>query len=398
MSVRGVWRGKWNLARAIVAGAVVWMLAVDTAPRMARLQLASLPNADYVKQVDDLVASGRYAEAMVVADAGLAATSGAEHDRVTAARERTLTAQRGLLRRLKDLARGAITGGGSGTGGEAAEDASLELLLGAVATDLFVVGDIRDLIIQGGRWARGQKPDVVIAALAGVGVATTLAPEIDWAPSVLKVARKVGAMPARMGEFIAAAAKRGDTGALKKVIDDTAQVAKAASPAGAVRIMKQAESVEDLASMARFLEKSGASGAHALAVTGKRGTEALRSAEALRAAGKADEAIAAERLLVAVGGKGRAGARFMDRGLHRVLLRPHPIVGLIKSAYKGNAQALVARALDLIDPYARWALPAAAAWLFVELAVLLNRIVGGSVRRSENRRAASRATAGARAA
>lgn len=396
MSVRGAWRGKWNLARAIVAGVVVWTLAIDTAPRMARLQLASLPDADYVKQVDELVARGRYAEAMVIADAGLVATSGAEHDRLAAARERVVERQQSVLRRLKDLARGAITGGAGG--GENSEDASLELLLGAVATDLFVVGDIRDLIIQGGRWARGQKPDVVIAALAGVGVATTLAPEVDWAPSVLKVARKVGAMPASIGEFITAAAKQGDTGAIRRVIDDTSQVAKAASPAGAVRIMRQAESVEDLASVARFLDKTGASGAHALAVTGKRGPELLRSAEALRAAGKADEAIATERLLVALGGKGRAGARFMDRGLHRVLLRPHPIVGLIKSVYKGNAQALLARALDLIDPYARWALPAAAAWLFVEMAILFRRIAGGGTRRSENPSAANRARMGIGAA
>ena len=35
---------------------------------------------------------------------------------------------------------------------------------------------------------------LVIVALSAVGLATTLAPEVDWAPSLLKAARRAGSM------------------------------------------------------------------------------------------------------------------------------------------------------------------------------------------------------------
>ena len=74
-------------------------------------------------------------------------------------------------------------------------------------------------------------------------------------------------------------------------------------------------------------------------------------------------------------GKGRAGAAWLARGLARPLLRPHPLIGIAKSIWKGNAQALVARAFESIDPFATWALPATAAWVFFEACLMLRRFV-----------------------
>lgn len=370
MSIPAFWKAKWNVLRAMVAAGIVWALAVDTAPRMARLQLASLPGADYAAMVENLTDQGRYAEALVIADAGLASAPAGEQQPIKTAREHALERQQSLVRRLSDLARGAIKGaaGDARTG-----DASLELLLGAVATDLFVVGDIRDLIIQGGRWARGDETDPVIAGLAGVGLATTFAPEIDWAPSVLKAARKCGALPVKIGEFILSSLKTGNKSALKLVVEDAATIAKSASPAGAVRLLRRADGVEDLAAMARFLERSGGQGAHALATLGDGGLPLVRAAESMRTAGKLDDAARIERIVLSAAAKGPAGARFIERGWHRVLLRPHPLVAILKSVYKGNAQALIARLTDAIDPYARWMLPGATAWLFIELSLVFWR-------------------------
>jgi len=56
------------------------------------------------------------------------------------------------------------------------------------------------------------------------------------------------------------------------------------------------------------------------------------------------------------------------------------VVGIVKSVWKGNAQALVARVLGSIDPWAMWMLPGAAAWVFVEGCLMLWRMGGGAPR------------------
>src|SRR5207253_4444095 len=92
--------------------------------------------------------------------------------------------QESLLRKGKELLRGALVGEGN----------SLESLIGAVAADMFVVGDVRDLVIQGGRLAVDGESDELILALSAVGVLTTVMPEVDWIAAFLKVAKKAGSL------------------------------------------------------------------------------------------------------------------------------------------------------------------------------------------------------------
>lgn len=49
---------------------------------------------------------------------------------------------------------------------------SLEGWIGAVAADFFIVGDVRDLVIEGGELALDGESDEVILALSGIGLAT----------------------------------------------------------------------------------------------------------------------------------------------------------------------------------------------------------------------------------
>jgi hypothetical protein len=368
-----LWRSRWNAARLLVAALLVWALAVDTPARIARLQLALLPDADLAAEVRTLRERGRFAEALVVADAGLAALDASDprRDQLTRERAETQRRQQSMLRRLSDLARGALTGGGAAAAD--GPDASLELLLGAVATDLLVIGDVRDLVIQSARWARGQSTDPVIVALSGVGIATTAAPLADWAPSVLKAARKSGAMTRSMADVVVRAARDRNLADLRRIMDDAAVIARVASPAGAMRLFRHVDSADDAARLARFLERGGPAAARALHIGGEPAIRLAKSAESFRAAGRIDDALAIERTLLLAAGKGDAGAKWLARGLHRPLLRAHPLVGIAKSLWKGNAQALIARTLELFDPWSRWTLPAAAAWLFIEIALMLRR-------------------------
>ena len=62
-----------------------------------------------------------------------------------------------------------------------------------------------------------------------VGLATTLAPEVDWVPSVLKVAKKTGAMSKGLAEHIVKLAKAGRQRELMPLFHDVRRVAGRAS-------------------------------------------------------------------------------------------------------------------------------------------------------------------------
>lgn len=364
--VRTLWRSRWNLARLLVAGFLLWVLAADTGGRLARAQLAALPDFDYVSEIRHLRQAGRFGEAMMVADAGLDATRGQIQHVVLDERQAVENERASAMRRLKDVGLGALTG----TAGQSG-DASLERLGGAVAADLFVVGDIRDLVIQSGRYLVDGEADEVIVALSALGLATTLAPQVDWAPALLKIARKTGSLSKKMQEFIVGAVRSKRTKELDSFTGDMKVLVDQASPAGAIRLLKYADEPADAARLARFLERNskGSRGAFALHVAGKNGADFLKTAER---AGPTSAKMA-EETLVAASRKGRAGVRWLETPAARTLMKAHPLIGVGKAFWKGNAEGLVRAALDRAGPSAWWLLPLAAAWVFVECVLLLRK-------------------------
>lgn len=349
--IRSVWRSRWGVLRLAAALAVLWSLVAALPARWARVELASLPDLDYVSEVRALRAEGRYGEAVLVADAGLDAASGPAAAALAAERERTVAERDAFLRRAKLVGLGALSGTGD----------SLEMLLGAIAADLFVVGDIRDLAIQGSRYVVDGETDGVILLLSGVGLATTVAPQADWAPSVLKVARKTGAMSRTLGEQIVRLVRGGRTDELRALLADVGTLASKATPGGAVRLIRHADNAEDVAALARFVERSPA-GAFALHVTGKEGAQLVKRL----GAGADDVVVAAAR-------KGPAGVAWLRTGGYKALMRPHPVVGLLKGLYKGNVQGAAARMAERLGPHLWWAIPLAGAWVFLEAGLIVRR-------------------------
>lgn len=353
MSFSGrLWRMKWCILRLLIAGFILWAIAADTPARLSRVYLASLPGFDYAGEAKALRLQGRLGESQVIAEAGLRDEDVLADPARKAAieQERTLTEEEraSLLRRVKAAGMGALSGRGD----------SLEGLLGAVAADFFIVGDVRDLVIEGGKQLLDGESDELIILLSVAGVVTTVAPEIDWAPSILKAARRAGALPTKLADHLRTALRGRDTKALERVVTDTAILSKHASPGGTIRLMRLADGPEGLARMARFAEREP-DAAFALLVTRERGVRAL-----------AQGGIEGEKLLVKAARKGEAGAAFLDGRRARALLKPHPILGVAKAVYKGNAEALVRQVLDRLGPHAWWALPLAAAWTVLELMLL----------------------------
>ncbi len=369
-------KARWSVARLVIAATLMWYFAADSGARLARLALASLPDIDYAVEAEKLREMGQYGEAVVVLDAALAessppnptdAAASAQRERLMAQRAKIQDEQASYLRRATEVASGAITGSGD----------SLESLVGAVAADFFVVGDIRDLVIQSARYVRQGEADELIVALSALGIATTVAPQIDWAPALFKAARRAGSLSKGLGDQIVKLVKAGDRTRLVTLMEDAAGIARRSSPATATRILKHAGDADELAMFARFTERTasrGKSGALALAVTGEAGADVLRAAAR---SGSRLGVEAADDLVLAAAKKGPAGAALLSSKLGVRLLRPHMLVGLAKGFTKGTLPDAAAKALARLDPYGWIVLPAIAAWTLLEL-VWLGRRVGGA--------------------
>ena len=349
------WRCKWGVVRLAAAAFILWVLVADTGARLARAQLAALPGFDYAQEVQALRAQGRFGEAVMVADAGLADAD--DRQEIEAERQKTIEEQSSYLRKAAALGMGALSGRAD----------SLEGLVGAVAADFFVVGDVRDLVVEGGKQMLDGDSDELVLLLSVVGVVTTVAPEVDWVPSILKAAKRTGSITKPMSEYLVKAIKGKKSAELRVVFEDAAALAGKASPGGAVRLLRHADDPADLATMARFVEKHPG-GAFALHVTGGEGLDVVKRAGA-----------AGEAVVIRAAAKGRAGARFLRMPAARLLLKPHPLIGLAKGLWKGNVEKLITRSLDRIDHAAWWAVPLVAFWVLVEVLLLARTVLGGRV-------------------
>jgi hypothetical protein len=172
-------------------------------------------------------------------------------------------------------------------------------------------------------------------------------------------------MTKTFGESLLRLARAGDKEGMLALCRDVRRLASRASPGGAARLMRRAENPQELARIARFVEREPA-GAFALHVAGGEGAQVVKGAERAGAG--------AERALVMAAGKGERGVAWLRTGAWRVLARPHPLVGLAKGLWKGNVEKLAAQVASALDPRAWWLVPLLGAWTFLELALLGRRL------------------------
>jgi hypothetical protein len=352
------WQARWNILRLAVAAFIAWVLAADTSARWARLTLASLPDADVAGEVRMLRLCGRYGEALALADEALAWTSGPAREALLAEARTVRAEHESIWRRIRDAGLGALSGRAD----------TLEGLLGAVAADMLIVGDVRDLLIEGGKLALDGESDELVLALSGAGLITTLAPEIDWVPSLMKAAKRAGTMRETLGTRLISLLRAGDGAAIESTFADVKVIASRASPGGTMRMLACADSPEDIAALARFIERCPG-GAGALHVGGQDAATLVKQAAA---AAPRDRALI-ESSLIAAARKGPRGVAFVARGSGRAMLRPHPLIGLLKGLHKGTISDLLATTVDRLDGAAWWVLPAAVSWVLFEGSVLVMR-------------------------
>ena len=176
---------------AVICLWVLWQLptSVKAAPEIG---LAALPDADLAALAEKhwrdgyretAISTLQYAVDQAHSDAKSAQTNTGmvQHlaltEQLLKEYKATLSDEASLDGRLLKMGSGAITGNID----------SWESMAGSTVADLFIVGDIRDLIVEG---LIAEDSDELILTLSAVGIATTVWPPADPAVSMLKAARK----------------------------------------------------------------------------------------------------------------------------------------------------------------------------------------------------------------
>jgi hypothetical protein len=136
--------------------------------------------------------------------------------------------------------------------GEPVDTASL---LGSLSLDVLVIGDIRDLFVQGYREVDTGDGDVVIMALSATGLLLTLAPEISWAPGLFKGFYRGGKISRPMMKQVERSAKQavktGDVVPLRRLLSDFSDVVRGLGAGPSLAVMKQVKSADELGLLAR---------------------------------------------------------------------------------------------------------------------------------------------------
>ena len=342
-----------SLVRLSLAAGGVWLCWQDWPAVQARAAFEALPAFDYWKEADTLLNQERFSEALLVVEAGLEAVP--EQQKPLTELKNTIVMEQGRwMFRFQQVGRGALTGGGQ----------SAEALGGAVVADLFVFGDVRDLVIQAGRKLKGEETDPVIIGLSAGGILMTVNPAVDLGGALLKFARRMGGMSTAFAKYLADALKRAVTtrnaDEVLQVSDDLATLSQRSRPAVALAILKHVDDPAELRAARHFSERPG--GIFALWLGQK---EALRWLKV--SAGN-------EELMLKAARRGRAGFDYLRQNA-ALMFRAHPLLGLVKGLYKGNIPALL---LDWMRRYSEVVLGFAAGWAAYEVVLLLGRLLGGS--------------------
>jgi hypothetical protein len=262
--------------------------------------------ADLSRRIDKALDAGAHDDALMYAD--IASYMNVAIEAGTAARlEKEKGAARTAARNAGSFLDGFITGEGSDTASFA----------GAIASDLTVVGDVRDIGTEGGKLVAGEEYSQLVLGLSVVGLAATTATVATGGGalparigvSLIKVAKKAGTLSARFAAEITrltsdavrfdllrevlkgvdladiSATRRAVSdyaggvsfARLTPVLDNVAALERNAGPAETVRLMKYVESGDDLANVTKMSATLGSKTRGVIELTGKTSLRAFKT-------------------------------------------------------------------------------------------------------------------------
>jgi len=237
----------------------------------------------------------------------------------------------------------------------------------AIASDLVVFGDVRDLTRQGAAWLRGDETDTFLVALSAAGIVLTFAPQFGAGASILKGARRAGAVTEPLAKNVAKLVQDRAWRPLGNLFTDAGRISVKLGPAKGTRVLAYADDADELATLARFAEQAP-SPLLGLKWGGK------------SAARLADDALYREALK-----RGPEGMQLaVQRGGKALMARQPLVVFAAKSVYK-NPEAVMAAIAAIIAFLLDWF-----DWQFVLLLGGVLFIVGALLNRRRPRRRALR--------
>jgi hypothetical protein len=227
-------------------------------------------------------------------------------------------------------------------------------LAGAVTSDLTVVGDVRDLVHEGGLMIAGQPYSEIMLGLATVGLVATGATVATGGVglpaklgiSVLKTAKKAGTLTAglgaalgralrqavdfdELGSVLRAAAtldsaavrdaaskavRRASSGDLAKMVNDVRHISDIAGPGETVRLLKYAHSPEELSDLSVMTSRFGRTTRGVVELTGRASLRAFKQ-------GVRIGAVILENIMAFAAWFGSLLAMIFTRGAYRIVRR-----------------------------------------------------------------------------
>ncbi|NOY15702.1 MAG: hypothetical protein GXP23_01985 [Gammaproteobacteria bacterium] len=140
------------------------------------------------------------------------------------------------------------------TGALTGEATDTPELIGTMTLDMLVIGDIRDLLVQGYKELDRGEGDKVIIGLSTVGLLLTLAPELSWAPALFKTfwrgRRFSKPFRKQIRMALSDARKTGDYRSLRKMVSHFSELVDALGAGPAMAVIKRVDNAEDLALVA----------------------------------------------------------------------------------------------------------------------------------------------------
>ncbi|WP_242482356.1 hypothetical protein [Thiocystis violacea] len=332
------------------------MVAVGVLWQRTQLSALALSRIDPVPETRQLVEQERYAEAADYLGFFMEYPYVQSDPRAQALQQEIEAVRGSLGYQASKLAEGLLGGTSDETLGQAT----------SVATDFFVIGDLRDLTKQGINWASGEETDEVVVALATIGVAASAAQLASGAatvgtvgaaaPSVaattalkggatiLKAARKLGKLPPWLGKTLVKSAKSvKQTRSLDSVTELFGSVYTLAKTRGGMTLLSKTHDAASLKRMAAFAETFGQ---HSATLYRIGGDSVLQTARRTGELGQDAIKLAAT--------YGQQGLRALDRMGAVTFVKVSARAS--KIAYKGDLIRLIARWLMQVPTWALYAI------------------------------------------
>lgn len=240
-----------------------------------------LPDYDYLPEIRELESAGRLGEAEPLADFVLGGSDITNREEVAALRDEIHQRRTSFWGRARRAVSGFVKGDGT----------SVEELGGAIVSDFFLWGDVRDLAKQGYYKIKGKETDPVVVGLAAVGIATSLASYVpdpaegaevsaDASFSLLKTLRKTGHLSKKFCGVIADGCKQSVkakslTKGMKEIVVGMKGLFDGAGAARAAAIMKHVNDVDSLKAVSKMAKQAAEPAAILVRKHGAAGVKAL---------------------------------------------------------------------------------------------------------------------------